>query len=266
MPKSDFPNARAAFEQALELQPAYLAAIANLVRLDLADKKPDAARKRFNASARQGARTTPACSSLTLSSSAASGAPSKEVGAQLEKAVDGQPHVRPGDRRLDRSLQPARRSESRARPPRSGAGRRKPGRTRRSSSCSAWRSWLRAKPNQALSTFNRLAALLPQSPGPQRPDRRGLSAGEGLVGRDRGAEESAGDSAEVAGDKARSCAPAPDGRPVGGGARGLPAAWRRSCPRSLRGYVLEGDLFAAQKKWPEAETAYREALGRANRR
>ena len=47
--RRDFPNARAAFERALELQPAYLAAIANLVRLDLADKNPDAARKRFNA-------------------------------------------------------------------------------------------------------------------------------------------------------------------------------------------------------------------------
>ncbi len=45
--KGDTANARAAFEKALALQPTYFAAANNLARMDLAEKKPDAAKQRF---------------------------------------------------------------------------------------------------------------------------------------------------------------------------------------------------------------------------
>ena len=41
--------ARAAFTKAVELSPTYLPAIVNLARLDIAEKKPADARKRFEA-------------------------------------------------------------------------------------------------------------------------------------------------------------------------------------------------------------------------
>ncbi len=45
--KKDTANARASFEKAISLQPTYFPAVANLAQLDLQDKKPDAAKKRF---------------------------------------------------------------------------------------------------------------------------------------------------------------------------------------------------------------------------
>lgn len=49
MGKQDVTSARASFERALSLQPTYFPAAANLAQLDLQDKKPDAAKKRFEA-------------------------------------------------------------------------------------------------------------------------------------------------------------------------------------------------------------------------
>ncbi len=46
--KQDFANARKAFEKALAIDPAYYPAAANLAQLDLRDKKPQDARKRFD--------------------------------------------------------------------------------------------------------------------------------------------------------------------------------------------------------------------------
>jgi len=43
----DFPSARAAFEKAIQINPGFSAAVINLARLDVADKKPDEARKKL---------------------------------------------------------------------------------------------------------------------------------------------------------------------------------------------------------------------------
>ncbi len=47
--KKDVAGARKAFERAIEIDPMYMPAIASLAALDLADKKPELARKRFEA-------------------------------------------------------------------------------------------------------------------------------------------------------------------------------------------------------------------------
>lgn len=47
--RGDVPAARAAFDKALALQPAYFTAVANQAQLDLVEKKPEAAKKRFEA-------------------------------------------------------------------------------------------------------------------------------------------------------------------------------------------------------------------------
>jgi putative PEP-CTERM system TPR-repeat lipoprotein len=49
MAKGDSANARLSFERAVALQPSYFPAVANLARLDVRDKQPDAAKKRFEA-------------------------------------------------------------------------------------------------------------------------------------------------------------------------------------------------------------------------
>lgn len=45
--KNDHAKARASFERALQLGPSYMPAVGNLARLDLRDKKPDLAKKRY---------------------------------------------------------------------------------------------------------------------------------------------------------------------------------------------------------------------------
>ena len=45
--KNDAQNARSSFEKAVSLQPTYFAAVANLARLDMQEKKPEAAKKRL---------------------------------------------------------------------------------------------------------------------------------------------------------------------------------------------------------------------------
>ncbi|WP_426101804.1 XrtA/PEP-CTERM system TPR-repeat protein PrsT [Massilia sp. TSP1-1-2] len=47
--RSDMPAARTAFARAAQLQPSYFAPVSNLAQMDLADKKPEDARKRLEA-------------------------------------------------------------------------------------------------------------------------------------------------------------------------------------------------------------------------
>jgi putative PEP-CTERM system TPR-repeat lipoprotein len=47
--KNDNQNARASFEKAISLEPAYLPALTNLAQMDLKEKKPEVAKKRFEA-------------------------------------------------------------------------------------------------------------------------------------------------------------------------------------------------------------------------
>ncbi len=47
--KKDVAGARKAFEQSVSLDPTYFPSVASLAALDMADKKPDDARKRFDA-------------------------------------------------------------------------------------------------------------------------------------------------------------------------------------------------------------------------
>ncbi len=49
MAKKDIVNARASFEKAVLLEPTFLPAVTNLAQLDMQDKKPEAAKKRFQA-------------------------------------------------------------------------------------------------------------------------------------------------------------------------------------------------------------------------
>lgn len=47
--KKDLPNARVSFEKAVSLEPTYFPSVANLAQMDMQEKKPEAAKKRFEA-------------------------------------------------------------------------------------------------------------------------------------------------------------------------------------------------------------------------
>ncbi|MFZ6843184.1 XrtA/PEP-CTERM system TPR-repeat protein PrsT [Undibacterium sp. RuTC16W] len=62
--KKDISNARLSFEKAVSLQANFFPAIANLARLDVLEKKPDAAKKRFEALLEKDKKNLPAMTAL----------------------------------------------------------------------------------------------------------------------------------------------------------------------------------------------------------
>lgn len=87
--KQDRSGARKALEQALAIQPTFVPAAINLARLDLADKKPDAARKRFEAILEKDKSNAQAM--LALADLAATQKQESDYVGWLEKASKAQP-------------------------------------------------------------------------------------------------------------------------------------------------------------------------------
>ena len=87
--KQDRSGARKALEQALAIQPTFVPAAINLARLDLADKNPDAARKRFEAILEKDKNNAQAM--LALADLAATQKQESVYVGWLEKASKAQP-------------------------------------------------------------------------------------------------------------------------------------------------------------------------------
>lgn len=88
--KKDQAGARQSFEKALEIDRQYYPAMASLAALDLVEKKPDEARKRFEAFLKDQPRNVPALLGLANLLSR-TGAGKQEVGAVLARAVKADP-------------------------------------------------------------------------------------------------------------------------------------------------------------------------------
>ncbi len=90
--RKDQAKARAAFERALELQPAFFPAAQNLAQLDLAARRPELAKRRFEAVLKADPRQPQALEALAALAAGQGGA-SEQVLPLLEKAVSGNPHL-----------------------------------------------------------------------------------------------------------------------------------------------------------------------------
>lgn len=88
--KKDIAGARKNFEKALAINPTFFPAVASLATLDLADKKPDDAQKRFEAVLSADSKNTQALLALAELKSATNGN-AGEVNALLDKAVSAAP-------------------------------------------------------------------------------------------------------------------------------------------------------------------------------
>ena len=96
--KNDASNARTSFEKALSLQPTYFPAVVNLAQLDLQEKKPDAAKKRFEVILEKDKKNIEAMTAL--SALASSQGQNKEATSWLERSQAENPDALQSNARL----------------------------------------------------------------------------------------------------------------------------------------------------------------------
>lgn len=254
--KKDVAGARHSFELALRLDASFFPAAAGLASLDMADKKPEDAKKRFLAVLAKDAKNSQAL--LALAELAArTGAAHDEVVKLIGNAITAHPtdatprvwlidfHLRNKDVKLASSVA----QDATAALPESPDVLDALGRTQLAA----------GELNQAIASYNKLAGLQAFSPLPHmrladvhlanknkeaaaQSLRKALQIKPDLQQAQRGSILLDLDSKNVAGALAT--------------ARNM----QKQNPNEATGHVLEGDIHATQKSWDSAATAYREGL------
>lgn len=253
--RKNMTAARVAYSRAVELDPAYLPAVANLARLDLIDKKPADARKRFEAVVERDPKNEQALLGLA-EILIRTGAPADDVSAMLQRAVSANPQSVNARLALIGYL-------GRTKNPRAALSAAQDAEASLRNDPRILQALAQAQEaagdvNQAVETFNRVASLDSQSSVPllrlaalyAKQDDYGKAV-EAL----RRAQKISPNDPAIARDLVR-------GYLLSGKADDAlkEAKSLQTGARAALGYSLEGDVHAATKRWPEAERAYREGL------
>ena len=258
--KRDVAAAKQSFERALTIDPTYFPAVANLAGLDMADKRPDDAKKRFEAVLAKDPKNGQAM--LALADIAAkSGAPKEEIAKLISNAVAANPtEVAPHLLQIDFYL---RKQDFKG-------------------ALSAAQSAVVALPdnpdvlealgrsqqaagefNQAIATYNKLAGMQPLSPRPymiladahmaaKNKEAAGVSLRKGLeIKPDLVEAQRALITLDLDGKRFQE-------------ALTMARTMQKQRSKEAVGYVLEGDIYAFQKNWDSAVTAYRGGLKQVN--
>jgi len=254
--KGDFALARASFERAVQLRPNDMAAISNLAQLDLREKKPDAARKRYEAVL----KTEPGNEQALLGLAVllrVTGANPQEIEKLLKQSVASNP-ASPSARaslinyylrsRDYKGALAAAQDAQVALPNNAamvqalGVAQLAAGETR-----------------QAVATFTRLAELAPKAPEPEvllaraqmaakQPDEA-IKALRAVLALRPDLASAQRDIAAIYVTTGRHEDALREARAV-----------QAENPKQPFGYALEAEVYVAQKKWDSAERVYREAL------
>lgn len=257
--KRDVANARMSFEKSLALQPAYLPALQALGRLDLQAGNAAATRTRYEAALAKDPDNAAALVSYAAFLRA-TGAEQREAGALLERAVQASPgtadprvalaefHLRMGDPK--KALDLAQRANAVIpNDPRIveilGVAQQATGNV-----------------SQAIETFGRLARLMPKSANAQvrlarahaaaKEYPRALQILRGVLAQEPQQVELHNDIAYILVQAGRFDEATAEAREL-----------QKKRPKEALGFVIEGDVLAAQQKWLEAAALYRVALGRS---
>ncbi|MBL8385415.1 MAG: PEP-CTERM system TPR-repeat protein PrsT [Burkholderiales bacterium] len=254
--KRDLAKARASFERALALSPGYFPAVAGLAALDVGDKKPAEAAKRFEALVATDPRNAQALLALA-GLKAQGGGSNEEVSALVAKAIAARPdEVAPRLAMIDlymrakdfRKAITAGQEAIAALPDRAelfdalGQAQQAGG-----------------EYNQALASYAKMAGLQPGSPRPymrmaeinvaaKKPEaaaqnlRQALEIRSDLVEAQRGLI-----MLDLQGNRGKN-------------ALALAREVQKQRPKEPIGHLLEGDIHAAQKSWGNAAGAYRAGL------
>ena len=257
--KQDLTGARKSFERALTIDPTYFPAVASLAALDMADKKPDVAKKRFEAVLAKDPKNGQAL--LALAELAArSGAGKDEVAALINKAITANPtDAAPRMLLIDFYLRS--KDERQALSTAQNAIAAFPGNADLLDALGRVQQ-VSGDTNQAIATFNKLAAMQPLSPKPHmrladahmaaknkdaaaQSLRKALEIKPDLIDAQRGLIMLNLDAKKYADALA--------------GARTV----QKQRPKEPIGYILEGDVGAVQKKWDASVAAYGSGLKQA---
>ena len=256
MGKRDIAGARKNFERATALDATFFPAAANLARLDLAEKKPDDAKKRFEAVLAKDPKNVAAMLAIAELRSRAGGSPD-EVAALIQKAVVARPtEALPRVALISHWLRANNAKNAVAAGQEAAAAL--PDRPEILQALG--RAQLAAgNANQALETYNKLARLQPDSPAPLllvaeaqvtakdkegalKTLRKALSMKPDMLEAQRGIVMLEVDAGRA--DRAVAMA----------------KEVQKQRPKEAAGYVFEGDAHAYRKAWPEAAAAYRAGL------
>jgi putative PEP-CTERM system TPR-repeat lipoprotein len=257
--KGDAPGARRSFEQAAAIDQNYFPAAANLARLDLAEKKPDEARKRFETVLVKDPTSAQALLAIAALRAQAGGS-TDEVATLIGKAVTAKP-TETGPRlaliaHYIKANEPkkavAAAQEAIAALP-----------DRPEILDAAGRAYQAAgDSNQAINTYKTLAQLRPESPVAfLRMAEIQIAANDNPAALDN-LNRALVINPDL--DQARRAVIALD--LSGGRTKEALAAARdvqKKRPTDPVGYVLEGNIHASTKAWSEAAATYRAGLKQA---
>lgn len=254
--KQDLVGARKSFERAQTIDPTYFPAVASLAALDLIEKKPEDAKKRFEALVAKDPKNVQALMALAELRSRTGGT-KEEVGDLIAKAVAANPlEATPRLMQIDFLLRSndAKQALSVAQAavaalPGSAELLDALGRTQQAA----------GELNQAISSFNKLVSMRPQ-------------ATQALL-RLADAQMAAKDKSAAAASLRKALEIKPDLLEAQRGlimidvdAKRFEQALKvardvqKQKPKSVAGFALEGDINAAQKNWDAAVGAYRAGL------
>ena len=257
--KRDIATARANFERALQIQSDYLPAIGNLAQLDRLDKKPDAARKRYEAILEKEPKNEQALLGYAGLVQSLRGDPS-EIESLLKKALTANPqsisartalvnfYIQRGD---GKQAQLAAQDANAALP-----------NDPRTLEMLGQVQLATGDAMLAVGTFNKLVAARPGSVEPLIRLARALVAVKDYDKAVEKLREALAINPEVY-EAYREIVViyAMSGR-TEQALREIKSIQRRQ-PDDARGYILEGDLWGSQQKWAEAESAFKAAQKRA---
>jgi putative PEP-CTERM system TPR-repeat lipoprotein len=244
--KGDMAAARQSFERALTVAPADFSAAANLARLDVADKKLDVARKRFDSVLAKNPKHVRALLAVA-DLSALSGSTPDEVAALIGKAVAADPNDAATRRVLInhylRSKEPkkavaAAQDALAALPDRAelleAAGRAQ---------------FAAGDMNQAVATFGKLAQARPGVPEPYLQMAAVLMAANNTDGAVQSLKKALALNPDLV-NVQRAIAKLTLDAGRASEALRMAREIQNQRPKESVGYVLEGDIRASQNAWP----------------
>ena len=257
--KKDATSARKSFEKALSVDPTYFPAVASLAGLDMAEKKPEEAKKRFEALLVQSPKNGQALLALA-ELGARTGAAKDDVAKLIGNAVAANPtdaaarvlliNFHASNKDLKLALSAAQ--DGTAAIPDSSELLDALGRMQQATGDS----------NQAVTTFTKLSALMPLSPMPYMR----LADVHMAAKNKEAAAQSLRRALEIKPDLQQaqrgSIMLDVDGKNIQG-AVATARTMQKQDPKEAVGYVLEGDINASQKNWAAAADAYRNGLKQA---